>query len=166
MLIFIGHLVLDRMSKVSKNQFSTLFVWNTVYSFKLYYKLVHTHFISSLFSVSRPTRNELICLKRRDGSGENLRIIHWITSHKPAVCVDFAHLLLNDEPSVRLLTNKHSDNEEFVRAVLDKWLERDDEDKKGSLPCTWESLVQCVKDAGLSGNFLNLLKANVPGGEC
>ena len=30
MLIFIGHLVLDRISKVSKNQFSTLFVWNTV----------------------------------------------------------------------------------------------------------------------------------------
>ena len=29
-LFFIGHLVLDRMIKVSKNQFSTLFVWNTV----------------------------------------------------------------------------------------------------------------------------------------
>ena len=32
------------------------------------------------------------------------------------------------------------------------------------LSCTWDTLVQCVDEAGLDGDFLKLLKDNVPTG--
>ena len=101
-------------------------------------------------------------MKKKDGSGEDLRIIDWITSHDHTECVDFAYKLLNDRLSVRTLNKNCKNDNEFVRAVLDKWLGRDDDDKKGSLSCTWETLVKCVKEADLDGEFLKLLRENVP----
>ena len=106
---------------------------------------------------------ELISMQKRDGSKGLFRIIDWITSHKPAKCADFAKKLLRDNLSVKQLSNKHKDMDEFVRAVLRKWINRDDgnEDEE-SLECTWEALVHCCQQAGLDGAFVTLLRNNVP----
>ena len=106
---------------------------------------------------------DLISMKRRDGARGKFRIIEWITTHEPTVCKDFAYKLLFDELTVRKLQMKHKDSEEFVRAVFEKWLSRDDDDEdEMSQPCTWESLVKCAEDSGLDGMFLKLLRDNVP----
>ena len=105
--------------------------------------------------------NDLISVKRRDGSDENLEIIEWITSHSSGQCDNFGHKLLNNRLTIRKLRKNLTNDEEFVSAVLEKWLSRDDDDKKGSLPCTWESLVKCAEDAGLDGEFVKLLRDNV-----
>ena len=109
---------------------------------------------------------DLISMKRRDGTRGKFRIIDWITTHEPTVCKDFAYKLLIDELTVRKLQMKHKDNkdsEEFVRAVFEKWLSRDDDDEdEMSQPCTWESLVQCAEDSGFDGTFIKLLRDNVP----
>ena len=130
--------------------------------------VVDTHclscYCSSLHSVPRPTMPDLISMKRRDGSEEKMKIIEWITSHASTKCTDFAHILLNERRTVRQLQHEYSNKDEFVRAVLDKWLSRDDDSKEGSLPCTWDTLVQCVDESGLDGEFLKLLKDNIPTG--
>ena len=106
---------------------------------------------------------DLISLKRRDGTRGKFRIIDWITTHDPTVCKDFAYKLLIDELTVRKLHMKHKDSEEFVRAVFEKWLNRDDDDEdEMSRPCTWESLIQCAEESGLDGTFIKLLRDNVP----
>ena len=105
--------------------------------------------------------NDLISMKRRDGSDENLEIIEWITSHTSSQCDNFGHKLLNNRLAIRKLRKNLKSDELFVSAVLEKWLSRDDDDKKGSLPCTWEALVQCAQEAGLDGEFVKLLRDNV-----
>lgn len=69
----------------------------------------------------------LIGVKLRDR--RNLRVIQEITTHKFTKCVDFAYKLLVDEQPVRKLCNEHDkkEKEEFVRGVLQKWLNRDDD---------------------------------------
>ena len=86
---------------------------------------------------------DLISMKMRDRSEERLQIIPWITSHTSTKCVDFAHKLLNDRLTVRELRKKHIRDDEFVRAVLNKWVGRDDDSKKAGFialhlgdPCT------------------------------
>ena len=108
--------------------------------------------------------NELISMQKRDGSKGKLKIIEWITAHKLTQCVDFAHKLLVDPLPVKKLCTKHEERkEEFVRAVLQKWLDRDDDDEnEESLPCTWDALVQCCEDANLDGVFIKLLRGNIP----
>ena len=108
--------------------------------------------------------NELISMQKRDGSKGKLTIIEWITAHKPAQCVDFAHKLLVDKLSVKKLHMKHENNmDNFVRAVLERWISRDDgnEDEE-SLECTWEALIGCCDGASLDGDFVKLLRDNVP----
>ena len=70
----------------------------------------------------RPTINELISMKKRDGSSKKLRIIDENSSHDTSQCDDFAHKLLNDRLTVRRLQKKHKDDNEFVRAVFYSWL--------------------------------------------
>ena len=107
--------------------------------------------------------NELISMQKRDGSKGKLRIIDWITSHELTRCVDFARKLLVDELSVKQLRKKHQCENEFVRAVLERWISRDDDNEdEESLECTWEALVGCCHDAGLDGVFVKLLRDNVP----
>ena len=88
--------------------------------------------------------------------------LDWITAHDSSQCDNFGHKLLNDRLAMKKLRKKHKDDDDkFIRAVLEKWLSRDDDDKKGSLPCTWEALVQCAQEAGLDGEFVKLLRDNV-----
>ena len=104
----------------------------------------------------------------KDGSGEKLQIIRWITSHQSTQCSDFAQMLLKDSLTVRELKKRHGNNDdEFVRAVFRQWLSRDDDDKhEPSVPCTWESLIKCVENARLDGEFIRLLREIVPKSEC
>ena len=105
---------------------------------------------------------DLISMKRRDGSDKDLEILDWITAHDSSQCDNFGHKLLEDRLAMKKLRKKHKDDDDkFIRAVLEKWLSRDDDDKKGSLPCTWEALVQCAQEAGLDGEFVKLLRDNV-----
>ena len=106
--------------------------------------------------------SELISMQKKDGSKGNLRIIEWIASHEQTHSVEFAHKLLVDKLLVEDLHKKHQDEDEFIRAVLKRWISRDayDEDKE-SLECTWEALVQCCQDAGLNGDFVKLLRDSV-----
>ena len=112
--------------------------------------------------------NELISMERRDGSRRQLRIIDWITTHKSIQCTDFAHKLLKYRPTIRKLRKDHTDDDEFIRAVLETWLGRDDDDdneSEDSVPCTWDNLIKCVKGAGLDGELVKLLRDNIPRGE-
>ena len=113
----------------------------------------------------RPTMNELISMKKRNGTRGKLKNIEWITAHELTQCVDFAHKLLVDPLKVKkLCTNHKDDKEEFFQAVLREWVIRDDDDDddEESLPCTWEALVQCSRDASLDGEFIRLLRDNIP----
>ena len=102
-------------------------------------------------------------MKKRDGSRKKLRIIDEISSHDTSQCDDFAHNLLGDRLTVRRLRKKHKDDDEFVRAVFDSWLGRDDDDEdEDSTECSWESLVHCAEDSGLDGVFVKQLRDNVP----
>ena len=115
------------------------------------------------YTASRPTMNELISMQKRDGSKGKLKIIKWITAHKPAQCVDFAHKLLVDKFLVKELRKKHQGEDEFVRAVLKRWISRDDDDEdEESVECTWEALISCCQEADLDGVFVKLLCDNVP----
>ena len=106
--------------------------------------------------------NDLISMKRNDGSDKKLKIIDWITSHDSSQCDDFGHKLLDDTLAMKKLRKKHKDDDDkFIRAVLEMWLSRDDDVEEGSLPCTWESLVQCADEADLDGEFVKLLRDNV-----
>ena len=107
---------------------------------------------------------DLISMKRRDGTRGKFHIIDWMP-HMSLLCVKTAYKLLIDELTVKKLhiQMKHKDSEEFVRAVFEKWLSRDDDDEdEMSQPCTWESLIQCAEDSGLDGIFIKLLRENVP----
>ena len=107
--------------------------------------------------------NELVRMKKRDGSKGKLRIIEWITSHNSTQCADFAHILLVDKLVVKQLRMKHEGVDEFVQAVLERWISRDDDDEdEESLECSWETLVRCCQAAGLDGDFVKLLHDNVP----
>ena len=116
------------------------------------------------YTAPRPTMNELIAMERKDGSGRWLKIIRWITSHQSTQCSDFALMLLQNSLTVRELRKRHgSDDNEFVRAVFRQWLSRDDDDiLEPSVPCTWESLIKCMEDAGLDREFVKLLREYVP----
>ena len=97
--------------------------------------------------------NDLISMKRRDGSDENLEIIDWVAAHDSSQCDDFGHKLLKDKLAMKKLRKKHKDDDDkFIRAILEKWLSRDG---------TWEVLVQCADEAGLDGDFVKLLRNNV-----
>ena len=115
------------------------------------------------YTASRPTMSELISFQKRDGSKGKLKTIKWITSHEPTQCADFAYKLLVDKLSVKELRRKHQGKDEFVRAVLERWMSRDDDDEdEESLECTWEALIGCCQDADLDGDFVKLLRDNVP----
>ena len=108
--------------------------------------------------------NELIGMQKRDCSKGKLRIIEWIASHELTQCVDFANKLLVDPLPVKKLTTEHKENkEQFVRAVLQNWLARNDDDEsEESLPCKWDALVKCCEDANFDGVFIKLLRDNIP----
>lgn len=105
-------------------------------------------------------------MKKRDGSKGSLRIIEWITSHEPAKCEKFANILLVNKVgplTVRKLRNKYQDKHDFIIAVLETWLSRDDDDDdEESLPCTWEAIIICSQLAGLDEEFVKLLRDNLP----
>ena len=142
----------------------SLLLLMSIFTYMYFTLLFCCCYCSSLHSVPRPTMSDLISMKRRDGSEKKLEIIRWIISHTSAKCDDFAHKVLNDKLTVRELRKKYSKDDQFVRAVLNNWVSRDDDSKEGSLPCTWDTLVQCVDESGLDGDFLKLLKDNVPTG--
>ena len=103
-------------------------------------------------------------MEKRDGSRKRkLSIIDKISCHDKSKCDDFARNLLGDRLTVNGLRKKHKGDDEFVRAVFDSWLSRDDDDEdEESMECRWESLVQCAKDSDLDGEFVKQLRDNVP----
>ena len=105
--------------------------------------------------------NQLISLKKTDGSGEYLRVIKWITSLSHSECVDLAYLLLVDPVKVET-HQKKSGTDEFVRAVLHDWLSSGDDSR--AVPCTWEALVDCVEAAGLPGTLVKAIRETFPSG--
>ena len=106
---------------------------------------------------------DLISMDMRDGSEGKLKIIEGITSHDKEECADFAYKLLGDKMALKKLRKTHQSENAFVRAVLEKWISRDDDDKsEKSRECTWEALVSCCHDANLEGDFVKLLRENVP----
>ena len=110
----------------------------------------------------KPTMNQLISLKKTDGSGEYLRVIEWITSLSRSECVDFAHLLLVDPVKVRIHQKKLSNSDEFVRAVLEDWLSRGERSR--AVPHTWKALADCMEDADLPGDLVKAIREACPSG--
>ena len=102
---------------------------------------------------------DLISIKKRDGSGRNLRVIDWITSSSTAQCDDFAHMLLRDSVVVQQHQKETRSNDMFVRAVLSDWLSRADGDPDDeAVPRTWGALAECVEDAGLEGALARAIR--------
>ena len=90
--------------------------------------------------------DNLIEIDPRDGQGRPLRVIDFIVDHSVSKVDDFAQLLLKDHVAVEGLHNKSEDKEEFVRAVLKKWIRTVG---GPAAPRTWKSLVKCMKSARL-----------------
>ena len=88
----------------------------------------------------------------------NRNIAESIALHSPVQCDNFANLLLRDRLLVKDVRRKNPGNDSlsFVQAVLEKWI-----CKSGSaVPCTWENLIECMKDAGLDGYMVQLISEN------
>ena len=108
---------------------------------------------------------QLITIKKRDGSGGNLRVIDWITSSSTAQCDDFAHMLLKGRVVVRKHRKETRNDDEFVRAVLGDWLSRADGDPDDeAVPRTWGALAECVEEAGLEGALARAIRDECPQG--
>ena len=102
--------------------------------------------------------HDLIQIKPWDGFGKR-SIAESIALHSPVLCDNFANLLLKDHLLVKSLrrNNPGNDSLPFVQAVLEKWFY-----KSGSaVPCTWESLLECMKGAGLDGPMIELIRKHM-----
>ena len=107
----------------------------------------------------RPKWSDLISLRWRTDDQPALRVIKWITSCEPTQCADLAHLLLQDELTVKKLKMNNTDNDQFVRAVLREWLDRDDDDDNDpAAPRTWAALAECIHDADLPGALAKAIR--------
>ena len=105
-----------------------------------------------LSTAGRPSYNELLNLKKPDGS--SLKVIQWITSLEQWQCEDFAHMLLKDDVLVSKYEKEYKEKDVFARTVLKDWLSRNDNDATDSaVPRTWSALAECITDAGLPGTL-------------
>ena len=104
---------------------------------------------------------KLIVVKKKDG--KKLNIISEIVSCGLVPCRDLATLLLDDDCLVKKLKKDSKDDEEFIRAVFDRWLNQDDDDDTNSgVPCTWEELCTCISDVpDLPGNLAKEIRDNL-----
>lgn len=111
-----------------------------------------------LYAAERPSYNQLLNLKRADGSV--LQVVKTLSSFKLHQCEDFAYLLLCDDVQVRKLKSNCEENkDQLVRAVLKDWLSRDDSDSSDpAVPRTWKALAQCVTDAELDGTLAKAIR--------
>ena len=129
----------------------------------MHFKLLPHHALFSVLSyfhlADKPTMNQLISLKKSDGSGEYLRIIRWIAALSRYEYMDFAHLLLDDPVKVRR-HQKISDSGEFVRAVLEDWCDG----SRGAVPRSWTALADCMEDADLPGDLVKAIRETCPSG--
>ena len=103
--------------------------------------------------------NQLISLKKTDGSGEYLWVIKWISSLSRNECHDFAYKLLVDPVKVRT-HQKISNSGKFVRAVLQDWCDG----SRGSVPRSWTALADCMEAAGLPGDLVRAIRETCPSG--
>ena len=102
--------------------------------------------------------SDLIAIGRKDGQGK-LRIINFIVTHSESKVDDFAQLLMNDHNVVQGLHNKNEKKEEFVRAVLKRWVSTDGQP---AVPRTWKSLIEVMKDADLDEVMVMNIEKNLP----
>ena len=109
------------------------------------------------FVVDKPTYNQLLSLKKADGS--TLRVIQWITLSEQWQCTDFAHMLLKDDVLVSEYEMRYKEKDAFVRMILKYWLTRDDDDSADSaVPRTWSALAECITEAGLDGALTEAIR--------
>lgn len=103
-----------------------------------------------------PTWNELIEVKHWEGF-EKKSIFKAIAMHNPTDCKVFGSLLLNSRLVVADIRNRNSDNLAFVYEVLDNWCSQ----CGSAIQCTWVNLINCMERAGLDGQMVAIIKANV-----
>ena len=77
-----------------------------------------------------------------------------ISAHPMTNCIQFAHVLLNDRLLVEKFQNKHSDVDEFVNAVVSKWL--------ASGTGTWEDLLEAMAKADMDRNEIRKIRDVIP----
>ena len=106
---------------------------------------------------TQPVWNQLIAVRSWKGFGQR-SIIDFIALHSPAQCNDFAHLLLDDRMFVLATRREKPGNDEFIRAVLQKWFASVGGD---ALPCTWSDLIQCMKSSGLDSVTIKIIEDNI-----
>ena len=92
----------------------------------------------------RPTWPQLISLRCPAAGDQPLKVIKWITSCEPTQCADLAHLLLQDDVTVKKLQMKNPDNDQFVRAVLREWTELM-MTTMSQQPLTWADLLSVFR---------------------
>ena len=111
-----------------------------------------------MLAAAKPELGDLITIDRKDGQGK-LRIIDFIVTHSESKVDDFAQLLLKDHNAVRGLHNDNKEKKEFVRAVLKRWVSTDDHH---TVPRTWRSLIEVMRDADLDGVTVTDIENNLP----
>ena len=109
-------------------------------------------------STAEPAWNELIEIKPWVGFGQR-SIADVIALHSPVDCDNFAALLLNDHLYVEATRRNNPKNDPFVIEVLRKWYSSDGL----AVPCTWESLIECMKRAGLNPRMIKNIEENTRG---
>ena len=109
-----------------------------------------------LIGERNPNIRDLLSFRTKDG--KTLQIIPEITSYGSTACNDLCNFLMNDDGftqrSLRRAGQHSQDDEGFMRAVFQKWLNSGD-------ICTWETLRDCVeKTPDLPGALVKKIRDN------
>ena len=121
------------------------------------YNLITICFLLISTTAAQPAYNELIEVKYWEGFCQQ-SIVEFIALHPPAKCDDFAHLLLDDRMFVLATRREKPKNDEFIRAVLQKWFA-----SVGgrALTCTWSNLIDCMKRSGLDAVMIRIIEDKI-----
>ena len=125
----------NNLTSLTRNFSCVLIVTYTSASF-------HTSFLSPpIFQQLSVTLPQLICLKTKSGS---INILERIGTHYWKLGV----LLLDDttgEVTQAIIEHQHEDATKINFQIFQKWIQG-----KGKLPVEWSTLIEVLKDVGLS----------------
>ena len=125
--------------------------------------IIHIHVYSLQTTAAELTWHDLIAMKSWEECNDN-SISGFIALHGNHTCDNFASLLLK---APNLIVNAirreaQGDNNQFIQTVLQKWYS-----KEGNpVPITWRYLIQCMKDAGLDHQLVQVIEGKDLGKFC
>ena len=100
---------------------------------------------------------DLVGFTKPDGG--TLHPMEIISSHSMGTCDQFAQVLLNAPLDVNRLRSKNKETEDFIHAVLSKWVA-----SVGgpAVECTWSNLLECMSRVGMNGVAIEEIREAIP----